>query len=65
MKNGFQNMRRKRKIMNVKKKKKNGYQKRITKLFLCKRRIGENDDEICKLIQKDLIDEFITYVYMK
>lgn len=27
-----------------------------------KRKIGENDDEICYLIRKDLIDEFISYV---
>ncbi|KAK8836069.1 hypothetical protein M9Y10_040025 [Tritrichomonas musculus] len=26
------------------------------------RKIGENDDEICKLIQKDLIEEFIIYI---
>ena len=30
--------------------------------FYLKRKIGENDDEICKIIQKDLIKEFIVYV---
>ena len=30
--------------------------------FYEKRKIGENDTFICKLIQKDLIEEFITYV---
>ena len=38
------------------------FKERITRIFYEKRKIGENDDEICKLIQKDLIDEFITYV---
>ena len=30
--------------------------------FYKKRKIGENDEEVCKLIQKDLIEEFIIYV---
>ena len=37
-------------------------QNEIPAEFYEKRKIGENDDFICKLIQKDLIDEFITYV---
>ncbi|KAK8847868.1 hypothetical protein M9Y10_018904 [Tritrichomonas musculus] len=30
--------------------------------FLAKRKIGENDEYICTLIQKDLIDEFISHI---
>ena len=30
-----------------------------------KREIGENDDELCELIRKDLIEDFITYVNKK
>ena len=36
--------------------------KKLPSDFYEKRKIGENDDEICKMIQNDLIDEFITYV---
>ena len=36
--------------------------KEIPSDFYEKRKIGENDDEICKFIQKDLIEEFIIYV---
>ena len=34
----------------------------ITNEFNEKRHAGENDDYICKLIQNDFIDEFVTYV---
>lgn len=30
--------------------------------FEKKRKIGENDNELCQLIRNDLIHEFITYV---
>ncbi|KAK8843716.1 hypothetical protein M9Y10_024781 [Tritrichomonas musculus] len=34
----------------------------IDEEFNIKRHIGENDHEICKIIQKDLIEDFIVYV---
>ena len=37
-------------------------QKELPDNFYEKRKIGENDNEICTLIQKDSIDEFIVYI---
>ena len=34
----------------------------FTNEFFEKRKIGENDNHICQLIRKDLIEEFIVYV---
>ncbi|KAK8900153.1 hypothetical protein M9Y10_002476 [Tritrichomonas musculus] len=30
-------------------------------IFVDKRKLGENDNEICRLIRKDLIDDFVSY----
>ena len=38
------------------------YSKKLPDNFLKERQIGQNENEICKLIREDLIDEFITYV---
>ena len=38
------------------------FKKELPTDFFENRRIGENNEHICHLIQKDLIDEFITYV---
>ncbi|KAK8894012.1 hypothetical protein M9Y10_022444 [Tritrichomonas musculus] len=40
----------------------NEFSKEEIEIFKEKRKMGENDDEVCEMIRKDLIEEFITYV---
>ena len=40
----------------------NKFNEKLPDNFLKQRKIGQNENHICKLIREDLIDEFITYI---